>query len=143
MSFAAVRPYIRARANACKLKEWKDGFNWQNIPRTIVDGSYHMEMGVASGLKQNQTDLEVWYPVTVRIFTKGLKVPAEGIDKSEALATAFVEEALRAKVRLTQPAIKNVVFDTLNVEPFDESNDNLVVATVILRVLVIMNVPNQ
>lgn len=141
MSMTAVRSYHRSRAQALGLVEWKDGFNFSNIPANIINKSFHLEMGVATARKLNQTDQELEYPVTVRVFIKGYRDPASGIDSAIQYAEDLIKQEVTSVNRLTQTTgIKNVVFETLSIDPIAESNDNLVVASIVFRALVILKV---
>lgn len=140
MSLSTVRPYFRARCKAIGLTEWVDGFNFQNIPSNIIDKSFHMEMGSAGGERLNMSDQEITWPVTVRIFIKGFRNPAAAIDSAAVLTDSLVKESCKVSNRGTQASIKNVFFESMTVSPVDDTNDNLVVASVTFRTLVILNV---
>lgn len=141
MSMTAVRAYHRSRAQAIGLTEWLDGFNFSNIPSNIIDKSFHLEMGVATALKLNQTDQEIEYPITVRMFIKGFRDPASGIDTAIQYSEDLIKQAVNSVNRLTQTTgIKNVIFETLSIDPIADSNDNLVVASCVFRTLVILKV---
>lgn len=139
MSMTACKTYFRTQANAIGLKEWKDGFAFDNIPKSIFDKSYHLESGPAAGVKLNQNDQEINFQVTVRIFVKGFRDPASGIDTAIGLTEDLLEQALAPATRLTQTTgIKQVTFESANFEPPIGDNDNLVIASVQFRVLTIL-----
>lgn len=139
MSMTACKAYFRAQANAIGLKEWKDGFSFSNIPSNIIDKSYHLEAGPGVGVKLNQNDQEINFQMIVRIFVKGFRDPASGIDTAIALTEDLLEQALDPATRLTQTTgIKQVTFESVNFEPPIGDNDNLVIASVQFRVLTIL-----
>lgn len=139
MSMTACRSYFRARANAIGLREWKDGFSFENIPANIYDKAFHLEAGPASGVKLNQNDQEINFQVIVRIFVKGFRDPATGIDTAILLTENLLTESLAPETRLTQTTgIKQVTFESANFEPPLGDNDNLIIATVQFRVLTIL-----
>lgn len=139
MSMTACRQYFRTQSNAIGLKEWKDGFSFSNIPANIFDKSYHLEAGPAVGVKLNQNDQEINYQVIVRIFVKGFRDPASGIDTAIGLTEDLLEQALDPSTRLTQTTgIKQITFESANFEPPIGDNDNLVIASVQFRVLTIL-----
>lgn len=139
MSVTAARAYFRARGAAINLKEWKDGFNFENIPTSIINKSFHITQGVATGVKLNQNDQEMIFPVTVEIFTKGYKDVASAIDSSIELSEDLIIECLTPTTRLTQSTgIKNIIFESVSYEPLSNSNDNSVIAKVTFRVLTIL-----
>lgn len=139
MSLNKCLPYFRARCKAIGLKEWTDGFNIQNIPSNILDKSFHITHGTMTGLKQNQQDQEINFPIQVRIFTKGYREPSLAIDSAIQLTENLIIECLKPTNRLTQSSgIKNMVFENANYEPIDGSNDNAVVATINFRAFVLL-----
>lgn len=139
MSITAVKSYFRARCSAISLKEWKDGFAFDNIPSNIIDRSYHLEIGPAVGIKLNQNDQEINCQAIVRIFVKGFRDPAAGIDTALLLTENLLTEALATDTRLTQTTgIKQVTFENASFEPPQGDNDNLVIASVQFRVLTIL-----
>lgn len=141
MSLKAARGYMRERGEALGLREWKDGFNFDNIPANLVDRSFHIETGSAVGIKLNQADQELNFSQTVRIFVKGFRNPASGIDSAIALAEDFIKECVTARTRLTQTSgIKNVVFENASFDADSASNDNLIVASLTFRIFSILAV---
>ncbi len=139
MSMSACRTYFRARANTIGLREWKDGFSFSNIPSNIFDKAYHIEIGPGVGVSLNQNDQVINVQVIVRIFVKGFRDSAAGIDTAEALAENLIIEALDPVKRLTQTTgIKQVTFENVDYEPPLGDNDNLVIASVQFRVLTIL-----
>lgn len=140
MSLANVRPYFKARALEQGWKEWKDAFNIGNIPATLIDGSFHVEMGDLSQLKFNQYDLETEFPVTVRYFKKGFKDPQGALDLSIASTENYIRASLKATNRLTGVGIKNVRLVTARWVRYDTSNDNLIMAEMQFTALVILAV---
>lgn len=139
MSMTACKAYFRTQANAIGLKEWRDGFSFSNIPANIIDKSYHLEFGPCVGVKLNQNDQEINVQITVRIFVKGFRDPASGIDTAVALTEDLLEQALAPATRLTQTTgIKQVTYESSNIEPPIGDNDNLIIASVQFRVLTIL-----
>lgn len=141
MSLTAARSYLRARAEAVGLREWKDGLNFSNIPSNLINKSFHIESGQAVGVKLNQHDQEINFSQTVRIFTKGFRDAASGIDSSIAMAEDYIKECVTVSNRVTQTTgIKNVVFENVNFEAVDPSNDNLIVASLTFRIYTVLAV---
>lgn len=141
MSLTASRSYLRARAEAIGLKEWKDGFNFSNIPSNLIDKSFHIETNQAVGIKLNHHEQDFNFSQTIRIFTKGFRNPAQAIDSSIAIAEDYIKECVTSKNRVTQTSgIKNVVFENANFDAQDVNNDNLVVASLTFRIYSILSV---
>jgi hypothetical protein len=141
MSLKAARGYLRERGEELGLREWKDGFNFSNIPANLVDRSFHIESNQAVGIRLNQTDQEMNFSQTVRIFVKGFRNPASGIDSAIALTEDYIKECVTAPNRLTQTTgIKNVVFESASFDADSASNDNLIVASITFRIFCILAV---
>ena len=141
MSLTASRTYLRARAEAIGLKEWKDGFNFSNIPSNLIDRSYHIESNQAVGVKLNMSDQELNFAHTVRIFVKGFRNSAQGIDTAIEIAQTYIKECVTATNRVAQTnGIKNVVFENVNFDAQDTSNDNLIVASLTFRIFSVLAV---
>lgn len=140
MSLSQTRTYFRQRANSLGLKEWKDGFNFDNIPSSILDKSYHIESGPMVGVKLNMNDQEINAQVNVRLFQKGFRDPASAIDSIEQLSETFIKECVVPKNRLAgRDGLINVVFENLSIEQISASNDNAVISNIQFRVLVILD----
>lgn len=126
MSLASVRPYFRARLNALDYTEWTDGFNFQNIPQTILDKSYHIEVGTVAGTKVGQLVTEIEFPVVVRVFFQGYRDPASTIDAALLAGDDILAEVLIESNAFGE-TIKGVFLDTINVNEYDGSDDNDVI----------------
>lgn len=141
MSLTAARSYLRVRAEAVNLREWKDGFNFSNIPANIINKSFHIESTQAVGVKLNQSDQELNFSQTVRIFIKGFRDPASGIDSAISVAEDYIKECVKATNRVTQTTgIKNVVFENASFDANSASNDNLIVASLTFRIFTVLAV---
>ncbi len=135
MSITEARSYFRDRAKSIDLKEWVDGFNRQNIPATVVHKSFHLETGEGSGVKLNQNDQEITFKQTVHVLVKGYRDAASAIDSAIKITEDLIKECVTAKNRLTQSeGIKNIVLEGFRFEAADQSNDNLVIASITFRV---------
>ena len=140
MSLAHVKPYFRATATLLGWQtEWKEPFNINNIPANIIDRAFNLELGRVSGIKQNQSDLETEFPITVRYFRKGFRDPYGVLDEAVASADSYVRTALKHSRRLVGEGIKNVRLQGIDWERFD-SNDNLIIVRMEFTALVILAV---
>lgn len=141
MSLTAVKPYLQARAKESGLHEWKDGFNTDNIPSSVLDKAYHIsfDLDQVQHVSRNQYDQEFDWPVTTEIFTKGYKDPAAGIDSAVRIAEDFIKRCVAPATCLTQTSgIKNVTFVSSTSEKLGDSNDNAIKTTIVLRFKVIV-----
>ena len=121
-------------------REWTDGFAFDNVPETTMDGSYHLTTGTLGGNSQNQTVLDISYPITVRLFLKGFRDPAQAIDESISAGESIVCD-LVSVANANGTAIKDVQFVSMEPQPKDESNDNIVVLVISFTARVFTN-PN-
>jgi len=141
MSITACRSYLRERAEVVGLREWKDGFNFSNIPSNIIDRSFHIESGQVVGIKLNQHEQDLNFAQTIRIFVKGFRDPATGIDSAISIAEDYIKECVTATNRVGQTnGIKNVVFENASFDADDASNDNLIVASLTFRIFTVLAV---
>lgn len=140
MSLTIVRPFFRTVLDGQGYTEWTDGFNFENIPSTLLDLSYHIETVNCVGVRMNQLDQELELDVKISLFFKGYRDPAEAIDLSIQKVEDFIKEVLKPGFRVGQYAsgIKNIVFEGFALEPKDGTNDNLVKADVNFVVFVII-----
>lgn len=130
MSLSEVRPYFRARMNSLGYKEWEDAFNYQNIPDTIVDGSYHIEANNISATSFNQTGLDLNHTVTVRLFIKGFRTPKDAIDSAMIKLDAIYRDILKPANRLgTGGELRNVLLQDTSLDQINSTNDNAVLVT--------------
>lgn len=128
MALTDVRAYFRTRMNALNYKEWRDGFNFENIPVSLLDGSYHITSGQIVGGDASQSGYEFLYPVTVRLFLKGYRKPIDAIEDSIEKGENIFNEVLKATNRLgTGATILNISNPTMEPLPLDASNDNAVI----------------
>lgn len=125
MSITSVRPFYKNRLEILGFSQWDDGFNFQNIPSTILDKAFHIEVNPAVGGVINPHVQNLQMPVTIRVFRKGFRDINAGIDSALEDVENIICDILLPSVRLSS-AIKNVVFDGFSVNPLDGSNDNAI-----------------
>jgi len=140
MSLVDVRKYFRDRMDTLGFKEWPDGFDFDNIPETIIDKAYHITTGSITQNSQNQTVVDLSYPITIRLFLKGFRNPAIAIDESIFEGEKIILECVNA-VNANTLSIKNVMFLNMEPQPLDVSNDNIVVLLLSFEARVLLN-PN-
>lgn len=139
MSLKSSRDYLRARAVAVGLREWSDGFNFDNIPSSVINKSFHLSSNLGVGIKNNQIDQEINVEHTIVFFVSGFKNPASAVDSALEIVEDLIKESITPKNRLTQTSgVKNVVFENFNLEASSASNDNLVKASVTFRTFCVL-----
>lgn len=142
MSFTHLRPYFRDRIRTVGgLTEWTTGLNTDNIPSTILQGAFHIEISGFNQIKQNQDCLDASGEVTIKLFAKGAKDPLKAVDWTIAKGQAVLEEVLKATNRLTQPSIKNVMLKSFTPAPYSPSDDNDVELRMVFEVQLVLTIP--
>lgn len=137
MSLTAIRPYFRARMNALNYNEWRDGFNFNNIPSTVLNLSYHIETISGNGVSFNQLDQVINQDVTIRVFFKGYRKPQDAIDSAMNAYSDILDACLDPANRLNQ-SFKNILFTSMQMDPLADTNDNAVILSLTFTVLVIL-----
>ena len=125
MSLSNVRPYFRTILDNLNYSEWKDGFNFENIPQSILDRSYHLGPPSITGIKNNQLDQELNASITIKIHIKGYLDPALAIDTAVQEGEEVIKESVLSTNRIGIP-IKNVIFESMEIEPLNQNDDNSV-----------------
>lgn len=141
MSLTDVRSYFRTRLDALNLKEWKDAFNFENIPDNIFDNAYHLQTGITTGVQFAHADLQMDSNLIVRVFLKGFRDPASEIDNALVLAENILLSVLSHDDRLTGVLI-NLNMNTIEIEPFAGSNDNDIMMILDFTARVALNIVN-
>jgi hypothetical protein len=143
MSFTDVRPYFRERIKSAapKLAEWKDGFNEENIPATLIQKScFHILVGRFQMVKRNQNGCHEFSGVaTVNLYADGTKDPQKCIDEIIATGQAIAIESIKAKNRATQPSLKNVELGNFDPSALSISNDNKIRLTMDFNITIYLD----
>jgi hypothetical protein len=138
VSFQAAREQFRTVLDSIGFNEWKDGFNTEDIPSSLIDGAYHLTSYSASAVSHNHTDLSVEQRIQVTVWRKGYKDFASGIDALNQDADLIFGTLLAPSNRLT-PALKSIKFVSMTIEPLAVSNDNSAKLTLDFDCLVYFN----
>ncbi len=138
MSFSAVRSFFRTQMNGLKFKEWTDGFNFENIPSTTLHNAYHIssDSGQRRGI-YNASDQSFEVNVTIRVFKKGYRNPAQAIDDCMSSIDAITTDILDSGTRLGE-VIKNIYLDQYQILPLANSNDNSAILELTFVCLIII-----
>ncbi len=136
--FSAVRAYFRTHLDALNFKEWKDGFNVENIPSTLISGSYHISAPQGSrrdAYDMNSQDVEA--EVVIRVARKGFKNPASAIDQVASDLDTILARVLDPQYRLGCD-LKNVYYEGHSIDQLSATNDNVAVLEITFRCLIIL-----
>lgn len=137
MTLGGVRDFFRTRLDGLSYNEWGDGFNIENIPSTILDKSYHLQVGQIRTGPANQMHHTFDYPITVSLFFKGFRDPSSAIDSSLDSAQDVLNDILNPAQRLQTGGLKDIRPVGILVRPLAGSNDNTVVVEISFSVLMI------
>lgn len=110
------------------FREWKDAFNFENIPNNIIDRSYHLEIESIQSQAQNDATSDENMSVTLRVFFKGLREVQPQLDKAFDECFVIKTNLIRRPNFIGQANIKSVIFNSL-APSFPTSNDNLILMT--------------
>jgi hypothetical protein len=106
-------------------EEWRDGFNFENIPSTLLDKSFHIESGDVVPTTSNHQLHEFSSPIVIRVYLKGFLDPVEAIDNAYDTADDILAEILLPSNRLGTN-VKDIVPTNISVKPLNDQNDNSV-----------------
>lgn len=139
MSMTAVRSYFVARCEGLGRVEHKDAFNFANISRNEIPKAFHIELGSFAGSPINQQSLDFTCDVVVRLFFHGYRYPVDGVDAAVIETEKLVKSSLKASNRLAGN-LKNVVLQSVVIEPFETTNDNAIISTITFTASALVNV---
>lgn len=143
LCFSEVKPFYRTVLKARGLKEHTDAFNIENIPETIFDKSFHILFGPFLGTKLNMHVQEASVNVQVRVFLKGFRDPANAVDQATLLGENIIRDFLAPAKRIATAPIKNVTFIRMSIDPYADSNDNLVTILLEFETLIMLDIPRE
>ncbi len=123
---STVRTYFSDIAKELGYSKHFDGFATDNIPDSKFSKAFHVEALEFVGSPQNQT-IDFTCPVTVRLYFKSYKDVDGGIKVATDAGENYIETALASEKRLTNSTVKNVILDSIAIEPYAASNDNWIV----------------
>lgn len=136
MSYSKIRPYFKQAIESVNpsFTEWKDALVFddvQNVPGSILDRSYHIEIGTIGSTLDAGGFTTKGTTVIVTIFKKGFNSPQDALDELLDVADCIDAEVTRATNVEIYKAANNISFekiDLLTITPseIDTSNDNVV-----------------
>lgn len=112
--------------NSLGYKEWTDGFNFDNIPSTLLsrkERMYHIETptsGRSDSYDMASQDID--QDVVVRVFFKGYRDAASAIDAAMAAKDTILGDVLNAANRTS--VLQNVFYNNGQIIPLNDTNDN-------------------
>ena len=138
MSLSQVRTYFNQEIIKVSpdRSEWRDAFNIENVPRTLLNKRYHIDTTSVASSPQSDHHVEDNFAVTVTIWKQGFNEVATALDE-------LLDEAHCIRMQLINPRNVNDFagdidrVDSVSIEPtaFDDSNDNIVQMDMIFNVV--------
>lgn len=125
MSLTSVRNYFRDRLDGLGYEEYQDGFDFDNVGENIIDGLYHLQAGTITLNSQNQTVIDMTYPIAVRLYLHGYRDPASAVDSSIGAGEQIICDLVKVE-NAHQTNIKDVRFVSMEPLPKDVQQDNII-----------------
>lgn len=138
MSLSAVRPLFQNVMKGLGFTEWRKSFEPENIPKTLTNSTFHIQTRPISGLRNNQNDQEINFPITLTFARNGFRDEVSAVEKCEELFETIIHEVLKPANRLKTAGIKNIVFNSATCEPIAVSNDNIILGRMEFTCFVIL-----
>lgn len=129
MNLSQARTYIKNQIalHDSSLKEWKDTFNRDNVPSSMVDNHYHISFGSLTSAQRENYVEDNWTTV-VTIWKRGFTNPVNAFD-------AIMDTANCIRMSIIQPEadtlenILSVESVSIEPEPIDDTNDNIIMVS--------------
>lgn len=137
MSLVNIYPYFRSRLNSLGFEEWKDGFNLNNIPKTIIDKSYHILTPDQSGGPSNQNHQDIENTVIISFFLKGFRNPTEAKERAMLDIERIVKDV--CNIRNRTATLLNVVYNGSTMEAINADDDNQVLVQLDFSAFVVLS----
>jgi hypothetical protein len=133
MSWETTFDYFKEKLEGLGLQEHVEAFDQDNIPATLIDGSFWQNLRLVTGDGLTNQSQEVRIDHEVTIYFKGFRNPREAQRECLIKAQEIVASCVDHKAQVG--AFKGVYFVDLSLEPLNDSlNDNIVRATIAFEI---------
>lgn len=131
MTLSGCRAYFKTRMLALGYKELPHKGFWDpaNLPKTIIDGGFHLEMKEMTPRSVTQAMIPIEVPATIRVLRKSGADEQSGIDKGFADADKILLDLCKGSNATTGVVVKGVFFRSGSLDPLNDQNDNVAVLT--------------
>lgn len=136
-AIAGVLDYARERMVSLGYIEHEDAFNFENIPRTLLDTAFHLELGTVSNANEAHDNVELSVPFAVRAFKRSFLLTKEGRDSAVVNADTIIDDFITSINKLNDDVVYNIIFDSLNLLQLNDSNDNSIIIQLDFTALVV------
>ena len=129
MSLSSVRAYFKSRVTdeVSNAVEHKDAFNIENMHTNARDKMYHIIYQNSSNVETHGDRVTDNVSVTLSMVFKGYRDTQAAFDSTSD--TVHNIKLRASKISNYTGGIKRVVCDSINITPVDDSNDNILLAT--------------
>ena len=136
MSLEKIRPFFRERLSDLGFLEHEDVFNRENIPKTIIDKSFHILIDSISGGSINHTHQDITAGVTISLYFKGFRDVGQTLDASILDVERIIKQVCNVKARTSE--LLNVVFNSADFSAINIENDNSIIAEMSFDAQIVM-----
>ena len=129
MSWSQIRTYFNGEIETVlpDMREWRDAFNVENIPRTLLDTYYHLDIRSGASSSANDATVQDRMLVALKIWKKGSNDIATTQDELWDLAFCIRQGLINPRnVHTFDRDIQAVENLSMNAQPIDLTNDNVV-----------------
>jgi hypothetical protein len=129
MSLSQIRNYINQRMAVVEpdFQEWQDALNLDNIPRTLLDKTYHIAINTVTSTPQTDMHIEDSGSATITIFKRTFNDEVGARDTVLDTAHCIRMDLIKPlNVNAFSGDIDAVESVTIVNEEIDVSNDNVI-----------------
>lgn len=134
MIFSKVKEILKEEMEGLGFLWWSDPFNFENVPATLIDKSFHLEIsGEIEQAEKNLKGAVFALPYKVSYVVKGFRDVDQGHTEALNLGEQIIKHFLKGQLKLKNKGIVNInLSQGLVLSAKAASNDNLVLGELIL-----------
>lgn len=126
MSLASLIPYVRSKMNTLGYSEHRDEFDLENIPSTVIDKTYSIQVESLSVGNKSHVDYEWSFPLSLYVFYKGYNNPSDAMDGAIGEAERIMTELFEIEDRFSVEGIRKIEANGLSFSPMSQDNDTII-----------------
>jgi len=129
MSWSQIRTYFNGEIATAlpDMKEWRDAFNIENVPRTLLDTYYHLSINAGTSTSAQDATVQDQMSVLLTVWRKGTSDMSLTQDELWDIAYCIRQAVINPRnVHIFDGDILAVENTQMRSEPIDLSNDNVV-----------------
>lgn len=139
MALANVLETITTKVESLGFELWDDAFPVDNIPSTISDRAFQIEIGSISGSTASHSTHTFRMPLNIRVIRRGFRYPNEARSAALVDADTILSGLLATSFRLGPIVddVKDLIPTNVDITPLSGSNDNDVILIMGFEALII------